>query len=301
MWLVSVIVVGTSLLLVGVLAFVRQPNRWSWSLYALNFGLAILFLWITAPWAMISLHFRTALPLLFIGACVIGYRRIRISDVPPPLWQLLIPALINGGFIALLLIANGYTLTGYATPDEVIDLASPLREGSYVVGHGGSSVIINAHALVNPQNFALDIVGVNAWGRSKSDGDDPVLEQYAIFGDTLYSPCDGIVTGVETNLPDLIPPERDTENLAGNYVLITCHGVEVILAHMKAGSVRVAVGDSITTADVLGQVGNSGNTSEPHLHIHAERGGTSGHILDGEAVPITLNGRFLVRNSRFRF
>lgn len=301
MWLVSLIVVGASLFLMSMIAFVRQPNRWLWFLYALNFGLAILFLWITAPWAMISLHFRTVLPLLFIGACVIGYRRIQTPDIPPPQWQLLIPALINGLFIALMVGANGYALSGYVIPDDAIDLAFPMREGSYAVGHGGSSVIINAHAMVRPQNFALDILAVNAWGRSKSDGDGPVLEQYAIFGDTLYSPCDGVVTSLETNLPDLIPPERDTENLAGNYVLIACHGVEVILAHMKAGSVRVAVGDSVTTADALGQVGNSGNTSEPHLHIHAERGGTAGHILDGEAVPITLNGRFLVRNSRFSF
>lgn len=285
----------------SVLAFVRQPNRRLWALYALNFGLAILFLWITAPWAMVSFHFRAALPLLFIGACVIGYRRIQIPETPPSPWQRLIPALINGVFIVLMLIANGYALIGYAAPDGAIDLASPLRDDAYAVGHGGSSVIINAHALVRPQSFALDIVGVSAWGRSKSAGDGPVLEQYAIFGDTLYSPCDGIVTGVEANLPDLIPPKRDTENLAGNYVLIACHGVEVILAHMKAGSVRVAVGDSVTTANALGQVGNSGNTSEPHLHIHAERGGPSGHILDGEAVPITINGRFLVRNSRFRF
>jgi murein DD-endopeptidase MepM/ murein hydrolase activator NlpD len=52
----------------------------------------------------------------------------------------------------------------------------------------------------------------------------------------------------------------------------------------------------VKQGDPLGQVGNSGNSSQPHLHLHAERGGEPGEILVGEAVPITLGGRFLVRN-----
>ncbi|MEZ7171746.1 M23 family metallopeptidase [Sporosarcina sp. OR05] len=60
------------------------------------------------------------------------------------------------------------------------------------------------------------------------------------------------------------------------------------MAHMKEGSVAVAKGDTVTTGQLLGKVGNSGNTSEPHLHIHAE--------LDGKGVPLTFDGRFLVRN-----
>ena len=87
----------------------------------------------------------------------------------------------------------------------------------------------------------------------------------------------------------------DPEHLAGNHVLIECEGIEVLLAHMKQGRVRVGVGDVVTVKTVLGQVGNTGNTSEPHLHLHAEQGGEPGVILDGKAVPITIDGRFLVR------
>ena len=61
---------------------------------------------------------------------------------------------------------------------------------------------------------------------------------------------------------------------------------------MKIDSVVVAQGDKVTTGQILGKVGNSGNTSEPHLHIHAEK--------DGKGVPITFNDRFLVRNSLVR-
>ena len=82
----------------------------------------------------------------------------------------------------------------------------------------------------------------------------------------------------------------------GNSVFIHCESdITVVLAHMKPASVRVAAGD------VLGAVGNSGNTSEPHLHLHAVRGRVADpqHALaDAEPVPLSIDGRFLVRNDR---
>ena len=71
------------------------------------------------------------------------------------------------------------------------------------------------------------------------------------------------------------------------------------LAHMKQFSVLVSAGDTVTAGEPLGRVGNSGNTSEPHLHIHAERGGEAGRLLNGEAVPMTFDGQYLVRGDVF--
>jgi len=103
----------------------------------------------------------------------------------------------------------------------------------------------------------------------------------------------------EDFLEDLIPPQTDSEHLAGNHVMINCDGFEVILAHLQKDSVRVKVGDYVTTATVIGKVGNTGNTSEPHLHIHVEKGGDAGIILNGKAVAFTINGEFLVRGDIF--
>jgi hypothetical protein len=66
----------------------------------------------------------------------------------------------------------------------------------------------------------------------------------------------------------------------------------VELAHLQRRSVRVAAGDPVTAGTPLGLVGNSGNTSEPHLHVHAETDA-------GEGVPMTFEGRFLIRNDRW--
>ncbi len=99
-------------------------------------------------------------------------------------------------------------------------------------------------------------------------------------------------------LPDQVIGRRDRKNLAGNYVLLDCDGTEVLLAHLRQGSVAVASGQNVTQQTVLGAVGNSGNSSEPHLHLHAERGGERGVILNGEAVPMLIDGRYLVRGDR---
>lgn len=71
--------------------------------------------------------------------------------------------------------------------------------------------------------------------------------------------------------------------------------MDVVLAHMTEGSVAVGEGQEVEEGQFLGRVGNSGNTSEPHLHIHAVRTG-SGSILEGEGVPVLFDGRFPVRN-----
>jgi murein DD-endopeptidase MepM/ murein hydrolase activator NlpD len=57
-------------------------------------------------------------------------------------------------------------------------------------------------------------------------------------------------------------------------------------------------GDYVTTNTVLGEVGNSGNSTEPHLHIHAQRPGRIWDPFIGDPLPIRLDGRYLVRNDR---
>ena len=67
---------------------------------------------------------------------------------------------------------------------------------------------------------------------------------------------------------------------------------------MRRGSVRVRADDRVYQGQPIGTVGNSGNTGEPHLHIHAQRPGTPAEPLAGEPLPITLGGRYLVRGQR---
>jgi hypothetical protein len=267
-----------------------------WLLNAVAFGMVIGFMWVSTRWDISSLYLRALFPFLLLVAGIISYRRIRVTSSPLSKKATLIGLVVNGLLIVLMAGFNWFSFQGHSVPDGTVDLSSPLRGARYVVLHGGASPFTNRHFRVRPQDYALDIVGLNVLGmRADMLGDRSDLASYSIFGAAIYSPCTGRIAAAIGEYEDLIPPATDPEHPAGNHVLVECKGVEVLLAHMKQGSLRVEAGDSVTEETVLGQVGNTGNTSEPHLHIHAEQGGEPGVILDGRAVPITIDGRFLVR------
>ena len=300
MWIVIVSQIAVPLLLIGVITLTRQPSRLRWLVTVVAFGMVTSYLLVSSRWDVSSLYLRAAIPVLFVAASIVGYRRIRVPETAPGALQAALAWTIS---LALIVLMSGFlwfSLRGYRSPDGAVDLASPVR-GTHVVLNGGASPFTNAHFRVRPQDYAIDILGVNAFGsRASLFGSRRDLESYVIYGEPIFSPCAGKISVALDGLPDHIPPERDTQNLAGNHVLIECQGIEVLVAHLRQHSVRVVVGDVVASGDPVGEVGNSGNTTEPHLHIHAERGGEPGVILDGKAVPITIDGRFLVRNSVFR-
>lgn len=215
---------------------------------------------------------------------------------------------VNAVFAVLFAAGAAVALLGHRAPaGEAAALAFPLQGGSYMIGSGGANGLMNFHlkALDDPalrqwrgQSYALDIVKLNAAGARASGFAPADLEAYAIFGEAIHAPCDGAVLGSRDDLPDYTPPGRDPVNLAGNFVFLQCAGFRVLLAHMKSGSVRVREAETVTTGQLLGRVGNSGNTTEPHLHLHAQRAGSAGQIFDGEPLPLTVDGRFLARNDR---
>ena len=274
----------------------RSGSRLEWVLNVLAAGAVLLFVFLTARWDFTSYYLRFAWPLLLVIAAFRSYQRIGVGEGRPKASGLGVSAVLVVVFFGFSVVA----LRGYTAPEEALQFASPLKGGIYYVGGGGNARLINNHQVHEPQRFALDIVRLNAFGNRATGPAPRELAGYAIFGDTVYSPCSGTVVRAVDGLPDLRPPERDEGNLAGNHVVLTCGGAKVVLAHLQRGSVAVTMGVDVRRGEVLGQVGNSGSTSQPHLHLHAERGGEPGEILDGAGVPIELGGRFLVRNSLFR-
>ena len=189
------------------------------------------------------------------------------------------------------------TLYGRTYEGEPLELHFPLKNGTYYVAHGGGSPVVNYHNEYPPQQYALDIVKLNVWGYRAAGLYPDDLHRYAIYGDRLYSPCRGTVIRAVDGFDDRAPSDfrnglPEGTPAAGNHVVIGCGGAEVYIAHMQKGSVRVQAGDEVDVSSWIGNAGNSGNTSEPHLHIHAEK--------DGVGVPVTFGGRFPVRNSLIR-
>lgn len=148
-------------------------------------------------------------------------------------------------------------------------LRFPLEGTWYVVQGGGRA--LNHHARVPEQRGALDLVALGPRGTRTRPGRD--LTAYAAYGRPVRSPCDGRVISVANTVQDQKPGEIRYQPLYGNHVFLDTGREIVKLAHLRPGSVTVAKGDIVRAGQLLGEVGNTGNSTEPHLHIHAERDG----------------------------
>ncbi|HSQ61460.1 MAG TPA: M23 family metallopeptidase [Acidobacteriota bacterium] len=161
-------------------------------------------------------------------------------------------------------------------PSKYLGYASKTRlrlpfDGEWTAFSGGRTRDLNHHAGARNQRFALDLAIVR--DGSTHAGDGSTLEQYHCWGAPALAPAAGtVVTAVDT-LPDNPMGITDRENAAGNYVIVDHGGGEYsFLAHLQRGSLRVRPGASVAAGQPLGLVGNSGNTSEPHLHFHLQDG-----------------------------
>ncbi len=161
---------------------------------------------------------------------------------------------------------------------------APLRlpfDGEWFVVWGGRTLEQNYHAFDRAQQFALDLLIMR--DGSSYAGDSADLASYYCWGQPILAPAAGTVARAVTDLPDNPIGETDATNPAGNHVVLDLGtGEFVFLAHMQQDSITVAEGDVVAAGQPLGLCGNSGNTSEPHLHLHLQ---TTTDLAAGEGLP----------------
>lgn len=138
------------------------------------------------------------------------------------------------------------------------------------VAWGGDSIETNYHAASPDQRWAYDLViEPNYFSGSEN------LEDYSCYGVPVVAPIDGIVVSAHDGEPDETPSvvSNNFEAPTGNHVMMRIEetGTYLVIAHLKNGSVAVETGDIVAEGQVIGECGNSGNTSEPHIHIHHQR------------------------------
>lgn len=143
-------------------------------------------------------------------------------------------------------------------------------KGEWTVIWGGDTKELNHHVGSVAQKNAFDIVITNEKGLSyKTDGQ--TNEDYYAFGKELIAPCDGEIVLVVDGVKDNKPGELDPTYVPGNTVIIkTAKNEYLFFAHFKQHSIKVAQGQKVTQGQLLGLCGNSGNSSEPHLHFHIQ-------------------------------
>jgi len=167
---------------------------------------------------------------------------------------------------------NQFTKTTYSLPFK----------GDYLVFWGGTNVWLNYHYEHESQRYAYDILQVKDGFTFKGDPDKN--ESYFAFGQELIAPADGTVVSVVDTIADNEPVGVMNEKEPPGNVVIIDHGGEYsYLSHMKKGSAVVKPGDKVKRGDLIGLLGNSGNSSEAHLHFQVSNGTD---LYDSQAIRI---------------
>jgi Peptidase family M23 len=164
---------------------------------------------------------------------------------------------------------------------------------------GGNIQLLNHHWKYPQQRYALDLVGLGVSGRRAKGLFPSSREAYFCFGASIHSPLSGIVLKTEDGYPDLKVGESDLHHPYGNFIILQPSEHEekqLVLAHLMNQSIMVKAGDTVQYGDIIGRIGNSGNTTEPHLHIHAQK------IENGtvKGIPLRIEGHRFMKNSVIR-
>ena len=273
----------------------RPADRLGWAMRVLYGSGYIAFISVVGRWDFLSTTLSLALPALFAVSAALSYFRVRQRP-----WNASPSVARAHGFTAAMavffLALAARALSGYGYQETAVELAFPFAAGSYYIGQGGSTSSINHHHADQSQRFALDIVGLNGIGTRASGLMPTELTDYVIYDREVKSPCTGVAISTHDGIDDNRIFQTNTDEPAGNHVILACGTVRVLLAHFRKGSIAVTGGSIVSEGQTLGRVGNSGNSSEPHLHMHAYLGGTVDYNA-GQGVPMTFDGRFLVRGS----
>ncbi|HEX4586948.1 MAG TPA: M23 family metallopeptidase [Mycobacterium sp.] len=159
------------------------------------------------------------------------------------------------------------------------NIAPPLVGPNWVDANGCCGMTPHRMAM-NPLNgqlwaaerFAIDYVQLLPDGRL-FNGDKTKPDSYPGFGADIHAVADGHVVAVVDGLPDQVPGKNPTglplDQYAGNHIVQDLgDGNYALYAHLKTGSIKVNVGDRLSSGQVIALLGNSGNSDGPHLHFH---------------------------------
>ena len=206
------------------------------------------------------------------------------------------PTLVMVAAALVLAFDLGRAFIGSSAP--VVRIAPPFQ-GEWLVLQGGRSPLQNHHLVAYNQRFALDLVRLE---NGHIFGDETGNAAVHSWEQPLRSPVDGKVVVARDDMEDAEGANfvTDAADAAGNVIVIELDtGLFVVLAHLRHETLRVSEGDRVRKGDPLALVGNSGNTTMPHLHLQVQT-----HVdlwnPDNRSVPFAFEpaGHVLARNDQ---
>ncbi len=168
----------------------------------------------------------------------------------------------------------------YPAYSDCVILDLPVK-GTWLAGQAGASEITNGHSK---NRYAIDILKLGPDGRMFKNKEKEVRDFYS-YDEPIFAPADGRITQVVDTVYSDSLGNRDRINPGGNTIIMDIgNGKYVYFAHLKKGSITVAEGQVVETGTILGRIGNSGNSTHPHLHMHIQNQPRSGEE-DGITYP----------------
>jgi len=164
-------------------------------------------------------------------------------------------------------------------PAPAVLLGPPLRGSGWLAANGLGNDADHRRTLFAidgqvriSQRYAIDFVRIGTNGRV-ARADRPGNEDFFGYGAELLAVADGIIVAVHDGMPENTPFSESTavevtlETIAGNHIILDTGDARVLYGHLRPGTIPVRPGDRVRRGDVIGQLGNSGNSDAPHLHL----------------------------------
>lgn len=212
---------------------------------------------------------------------------VEILANPRRLWQ----SLQQIAGIPYIYLSHRFRLPNPETHKSPIAYSLPF-EGEWVVVNGGTDRRSSHSWGIPTQRYAYDFLIMDREGKTHH-GDPTRVESYYCYGKNILAPADGIVVAVGAGQRDsrtfgngkVDPTATD---VLGNYTIIDHgEGEFSFIGHLQPGSMAVVVGQEVCRGEVLGRCGNSGNTSEPHVHFHVQDGKG---VFASAGLPVAFQG-----------
>jgi hypothetical protein len=186
--------------------------------------------------------------------------------------------------LILLVMATGAYRTYPSSYDDKpsrVDFRVPL-DGPVTVAWGGADARVNHHVINPEERWGYDLL-VTVDGVTRRGSTMALTDHYA-YDRPVHAPTAGRIVDVHDGDPDAPPGRADRLRRGGNRVVLEVAPDEYLfILHLKAGTIRVAPGQDVREGQIVGHVGNSGNSSEPHVHVHLQDTPEGGL---GEGIPL---------------
>lgn len=268
-------------------------------IYVFGVGNLIFLLFKTAYWEFTNYYMRYILGFIYL---IIAFRNLSVLNIGMQEvsgTKILVDVLF-GVLSLVLMYFNIGAIRASKKTKECINLSFPFKNGNYIITDGGDgrvSSLINYHNKAQihksgksntSMRYATDIAKINKFGFTVKSILTKNNEDYEIFHENVYCPCDATVIELVNEIEDNIPFSGKYPYNVGNRIILKVDNYYIVMGHLAKDSITVKVGDKVKNGELMAKIGDCGLTPRPHLHMQVSKC-EDGYYWQGTSVPIFFN------------